>query len=209
MSLTDQIQEQIFIAASVAALAGILTTIFTGLLYAVAKRELGKSGKVNKEDFANKIKNDFYTTEMYYLFFLVENDLLEFHTSKNSERWFFLVKQMSSDDPFYSHYLTILEHFKVSEKSKTLMTYFFDQYLLNHFTDLESLRKGGIFTYDDIYQGFEYYITNSGKNNALAEYVRFSRKDEGNYDVFESFVNLYKHFNHGKSFLDHHSVSPK
>jgi hypothetical protein len=202
MSQSDCIQKGIEIAAVISAIAAIISAIFTILIFFVAKNELSRSGKINKEDFSNKIKNDFYTAEMYNLFFLIENTLLEFHQSNNPERFYFKIKAMPESDPFYSHYVNIRKSFGVELKDGIILTYLFDQYLLNHFTDLKNLLDSHILSDHDIYDGFEYYITNTGNNSAIKDYVKYSRREKENSDVFQEFVDLYKSFNNGKSFIE-------
>ena len=203
MGFSDKIQVWIAVAAWFTAAATILVGVFTIRIFWVARRELGRNSKISKEDFANKIKNDFYTPEMYYLFFLVENDLLEFHHTPEPYRFWFKLKTLSGDDPYHSHLKTIIDHFHIDQHSRIVLTYVFDEYLLNHFSDLKNLKDAEILSQDDIYIGFEYYITNSGNNPAIAEYIRFSRMEPENKDIFEEFVDLYKIFNNDRSFLDH------
>lgn len=132
---------------------------------------------------------------MYNLFFLIENELLKFHVSENETRFYFTVNNLEENDVYNDYLNSILENLKIDRAKRILPTYYIDQNIINPFTDLEMLRKAGILKKKDIYYGFEYYITNSCSNE-IRKYIHFSRKGEGNEDVFQEFIDLYKLFNH-------------
>ena len=191
MCSIDLVQLAIAIAAS-------LTAAFTYLIYWIARKELRMSNKVSSQEFQNKIKNDFYTDSMYKLFFLIENDLLEFN-EQNDKTNYFKVKPSSTIPPLSDIIDKILDNFNIDRSSRIMPNYLIDHYLLNHFTDIEKLRTENIFSWQDIYDGFSYYIVGTYENNAIRQYVEFSRKGEECEDVFQEFIDLYKLFKSPKN----------
>lgn len=174
-------------------LASIVIALFTALLYCVAKGELKKNFTVNRAEFESKIKNDFFTEKMLFLFFLIENDLLIFellNPESETEVFYFKVSQLPPSHPNYGIYYKALTVFDVDINYLVLSTYYIDFYLLNHFVDIERLRKSKILTFDAIYDGYDYYLNIIMKNPEIMKYINFSRLEDDNGDVFEELFTL-------------------
>jgi hypothetical protein len=173
-----------------------LGVIITGLLCWVAysqlaesNREAKKQSKIAAETFLHNLKTDFFTKETRDLIFLIEIDGLQFRIIRDDSG------KMDREMPVFA--LNIPAKFKTYTDSTLRARKYFvsdeiDIELLNHFEDLGILYKKGLIDASDIYEYFSYYITVCHENSAIDGYIKWTRKDNKDKDVFDNFDSIYK-----------------
>ena len=170
--------------------------IVTGLVCWVAYSQLSESNreaknqnKIAAETFLHNLKTDFFTKETRELIFLIEIDALRFDNIKEDsgqlekELPIFIINIPSKFRPYVDSNLRIKKYFTSDE---------IDIELLNHFEDLGILYKKGLIQASDIYEYFSYYISLCHENSAIDSYVKWTRKDIRDNDVFDNFDSIYK-----------------
>lgn len=173
-----------------------LGVIVTGLVCWVAysqlaesNREAKKQSKIAAETFLHNLKTDFFTKESRDLIFLIETDALQFRTVKEDsgrkgrELPVFSLNIPDKFEPYVDSGLRVKKYLSSTE---------LDLELLNHFEDLGILYKKCLIDSADIYEYFSYYITLCHENSAIDRYIKWTRTDSTNKDVYDNFDNIYK-----------------
>jgi hypothetical protein len=158
----------------------MLTAITTVALAAVAYWQLSDLAQTNRSDFIYKLKEDFFTDEARRLVFLVDNDLLQFKVA--TIPYFEIAIPEDAETRKRIEELGIV--------GSTLSTYLVDDVLLGPLEDVGVLLKLGRISLRETYEHFDSYVQNCANDNAIQDYLSWSREGEDNEDVYDNFQEL-------------------
>jgi hypothetical protein len=148
----------------------------------IAWKELDEIKNTNSADFIHRLKNDFFKEETRNLITLIDLDSLKF---------------IEDDDiPYFEVVEEKLENFpediknQLSEK-KFYTAYEIDDLLLGHFEDIGLLEQKGVLDIEMVYEEFSWYIETTYDNCEIKKYIKYSRKDGENEDIYDKSEYLY------------------
>jgi len=160
----------------------MLTTVTTVVLAGLAYWQFRKLVRTSRSDFIYKMKKDFFTADARRIFFLIENDLLEFRPALIG--YFQVVSPQDNDTQARMQELGVT--------FSTVSTYLVDDVLLGPLEDLGLLLKGGFVSLEETYEHFETYVETCGDSKGIKNYIEWSREGESNQDVYDNFQALYE-----------------
>ena len=149
------------------------TALLTFALVVVAQKQLRDLARTSRSDFLYRLKKDFFTAKVSEFIFLLEIDLLAF-----------------SPDPIPT-FDTITKKGVEPEKD-AFTTNVIDDLLLGPLEDVGVLWKSGRLSLDEVYETFDYYIRLCVENRAIADYIKWVKKEPGNEDIYDHLLLLYK-----------------
>lgn len=164
---------------------------FTFRSFQTLRAQIRSTQRTTNADFAERFKKAFFTDEARQLFFLVDNDLLNYEVLKIESAFeFHLFKLDKSKCESIKSKIPNFD--KIVSAKETYTSYELDDYLLQHFEDLGYYEENAILSLEDIYNGFAYYIETCYENTAIKTYVNNCRKgDARNKDIYDKFISLY------------------
>src|SRR5271157_3495721 len=128
---------------------------------------------ISKADFSLRFENNFFTEKSRELFFLFENDLLNYK----------MIEDKLSD--FDLHYFEIdiqkLEKYPILKEinfinnKNIIVSNDVDDLLLNHFEDLGIYEEEGLLSLNFVYEGFVYYLKTIWENKQVNKYIKTIR----------------------------------
>lgn len=151
----------------------MVTTLATIALVFVAQKQLKDLARTSRSDFLYRLKKDFFTKQVSDFNFLLENDLLTF-----------------TPGPIPTFY-TITKHGVKPEKD-AFTTNTIDDVLLGPLEDVGVLWKLGRLSVNEVYETFDYYITLCVENEAIADYIKWVKKEPGDEDIYDHLLLLHK-----------------
>lgn len=168
------------------------STTATLLLVAFTYLQVSRYRESMKADFAHKIKIDFFNDSERTLMFLFNNDLLKFtiFTDKDSSTSFSYFKlDKVNAKHFQNDSIKLLPNIKESYS-----TYEVEDYLLNHFEDLNMYRKNGIIGPEYLYNGFAWYVESVFENKDIQKLLDWLNTGTGLNDSYIGFREIYQFF---------------
>lgn len=161
----------------------MVAAITTIILVFVAYRQLESLATTSRSDFLYRLKSDFFNDDARRLIFLVENNLLKFH-SEGAIPFFEIVGR---EVPGVADRMKELD---ISGESVSM--YLVDDKLLGPLEDIGVLEKLGQVTLEEVYEVFVTYVNICVESPSLKEYLGWSRKDTEDDDVYDNLLYLYK-----------------
>jgi hypothetical protein len=170
-------------------LSTFFSTIATLLLVAFTYLQVSRYRNSMKADFAHKIKIDFFNDTQRTLMFLLNNDLLKFKVFANQDSsiyysYFGLNKEKARN--FQNDSIKLLLNIK-----ETYSSYEIEDFLLNHFEDLNLYRKNKIIGPDYLYNGFAWYIESTFENDQIKKLLDWLDTGPGLHDSYKGFREMY------------------
>jgi hypothetical protein len=187
----------------------MIIAFVTFIVALIAWRQLGKTNKISKADFAHRFKNDFFNERTRQLFMLFDYNLMVFKTesvsSIDDEFPFFEVNHIQfNKNPIFTTDFTLT---KIKDRYSA---YEVDDLLLGHFEDLGLFYKNSLMDIGFIYEGFGYYIEEIHKNKQIQKYITWmtDREKKENkealediYDNFDYIFNKVKRYGKYKKLI--------
>jgi len=142
-----------------------------------------------KADFAHRMKKDFFNESQRNIFFLFNNDLLEFKLFTNSDSsvyfpYFSLNKERVKY--FQNDSIKLLPNVKDS-----YTTYEIEDLILNHFEDLNLYRKNGLIDDEYLYNGYTWYVESMYENKQIVKLLEWMNSGSEKNDSYSGFKELY------------------
>jgi hypothetical protein len=161
-------------------MVGAVTTI---ILVGVAYWQLESLARTSRSDFLYRIKSDFFNDDARRLIFLVENNLLKFH-SEGAIPFFEITGR---DVPGNADRMR-----ELGIEGDSVSMYLVDDKLLGPMEDIGVLEKLRLVTLEEVYEVFVTYINICVESPSLKDYLGWSRKDTEDDDVYDNLLYLYK-----------------
>jgi hypothetical protein len=168
--------------------ATLIATILTFGLVINSVFQLHRNTDSMKADFAHKIKIDFFNDEERMIMFLLNNNMLEFKTfkdsiSKTSYAYFSLNERKVGY--FQNDSIDLL-----GKAKKSYTTLEIEDLLLNHFEDLNMYRVNKVIGLDYLENGFATYIFLTYNNPQIQKLIKWLNDEFGETESYKGFKDL-------------------
>jgi len=200
---------------SLIGLAVVATTVFTGLLYKVAKDNLEKLNETSREQtlvnshrFLNEFSFNFFSDKTMLLFDLIEQDdgcedegRRGFVLVENDEVLYFNIVFDNLHEDVRTNYKDALR--AVYGYDKTIFTTSeIDTLLLGNLEEIGAYRERRLIDDETMYETFAYYVQLCHRNTQLMRYIHLAREEDTQEgkgrnpkyksDLYDNFQNIYK-----------------
>jgi hypothetical protein len=157
----------------------MVSGLATVILLLVAWKQLSALVRSSRADFVFRLKSEFFSEETRRLIHLIENDLIGF-VKKSDDTYYFVIKDFASDE--------VQEKLKhMGFKGEIITSQEIDDLILGILEDVGMFQRNGRLELEDVYCIFSTYVKMCSENDAIREYLKFSRKGRGNKDVWVEF----------------------